>query len=76
MRLKQTPKLQIHFSMTVSFLPGAVCDALEDEQHFLTLPIDNELRVYQSGVYVEDTTSETAKTVDAIGLGVPPVQSG
>ena len=47
------------------FLPGAVCDALEDEQHFLTLPIDNELRVYQSGVYVEDTTSETAKTVDA-----------
>ena len=46
------------------FLPGAVCDALADGGHYLTLPTDNLLRVYRSGVYREDTTSETAKTID------------
>ena len=30
----------------------------------MTLPTDNLLRVYQNGVYREDTTSETAKTID------------
>ena len=46
------------------FLPGVVCDALEAEGHYLTLPTDNALRVYRSGVYHEDTTSETGKTID------------
>ena len=55
------------------FLPGAVCDALGDSGHYLTLPTDNLLRVYQSGVYSEDTTSETAKTIDGwLGAATRP----
>ena len=55
------------------FLPGAVCDALEDSGHYLTLPTDNLLRVYRSGVYCEDTTSETAKTIDGwLGAATRP----
>lgn len=46
------------------FLPGAICDALQDDGHYLTLPTDNLLRVYRSGVYREDTTCETAKMID------------
>ena len=55
------------------FLPGAVCDTLEDSGHYLTLPTDNLLRVYRSGVYREDITSETAKTIDGwLGAATRP----
>lgn len=55
------------------FLPGVVCDALEKEGHYLTLPIDNALRVYRSGVYREDVTCETAKMIDNwLGLETRP----
>ena len=55
------------------FLPGAVCDTLEDSGHYLTLPTDNLLRIYRTGVYREDTTSETAKTIDAwLGIATRP----
>ena len=55
------------------FLPGAVCDTLEDSGHYLTLPTDNLLRVYRSGVYREDIISETAKTIDGwLGAATRP----
>ena len=47
------------------FVPSAVCDALQESSHYLTLPTENKLRVYRDGVYVHDSTGETAKTIDA-----------
>ena len=52
------------FSDKGQFLPSRVTDQLQLEKHFLTLPIDEKLRVYENGVYRDDRTGETWKTID------------
>ena len=56
-----------------TFCPMRVVEHLSQDKHFLTTNLDEQLRVYDSGVYVSDMTRETAKSViDLLGEGASP----
>ena len=56
-----------------SFCPMRVVEYLQAQNHYLTTNLDEQLRIYDRGVFVSDMTRQTAKEViDLLGEGASP----
>ena len=58
-----------------SFSPMRVVEHLSQDKHFLTTNFDEQLRIYESGVFLRDMTRKTAKIIiDLLGSSASPAR--